>query len=109
MKNMKKLLALVLAVMMVMAMASVASAQTVGIKTAGTGSITINNASKGEKYGVVKLFDATVGANGAINYTGTIPTELTDYFTQDSAGNISKNAEKTDAEIVAAVQGWAAG
>ena len=107
-KQFKTLVALVLAAMMIVGMMSMALAQTVGTASSGTGSITIKNASKGEKYGVVKLFDATVGANGAINYTGTIPAELSEYFTADTAGNISKAAGKTDEQIVAAVQVWAA-
>ena len=58
-------------------------AQTVGTATDGTGSITINNAAKGETYGVMKLFDATVGEGGAISYTGTIPDSLSAFFTKD--------------------------
>lgn len=34
-----------------------------------TGSITIQNAQVGETYKLYKLFDATVGSNGAIAYT----------------------------------------
>nr|MBQ1579471.1 hypothetical protein [Oscillospiraceae bacterium] len=37
----------------------------------------------------VKLFDATVGANGAIAYTGDIPDSMLDFFEKDTAGNIS--------------------
>ena len=82
-------------------------AQTEGTASAGTGSITINNAAKGETYSVVKLFDATVGSEGAISYTGNIPESLKEYFTKDSAGNISRAAGKTDDDIIAAVQAWA--
>ena len=34
-----------------------------------TGTITVQNASKGQTYTLYKLFDATVGSNGAIAYT----------------------------------------
>lgn len=89
--KMRKLFALALAAIMVLAMGITASAQTVGTKTDGTATITINNASKGETYKVYKLFDASVTGteNGSIAYTGDIPEGLAAYFTKDSAGNIS--------------------
>ena len=65
MKNMKKILALLVAVLMIVASMSVAFAKTVGTPAEGKGSIRINNASKGETYGVVKLFDATVSQTAA--------------------------------------------
>lgn len=57
----------------------------------GTGSITITNATSGEKYAIYKLFDATVGLNGEIAYT--LPTNKTltennEWFEVDSAGNV---------------------
>lgn len=61
--------------------------------TATTGTITISNAAKGVEYKVYKLFDATVGADGAISYTGTIPESLKTYFTADNAGNITATSE----------------
>ena len=64
MKNMKKLLALVLAVMMVMALASVAMAD-------GTnGKITIENATVGVTYKAYKILDATYEGDN-IAYTTT--------------------------------------
>ena len=73
-----------------------------------TGTITVQNASKGQTYTLYKLFDATVDGNGAIAYT--VPSGKTldtnDYFKVDTAGNVtakegldvSTNAFKTWAE-----------
>ena len=97
MKNMKKILALVLALMLVVGMVAALA------DTPTTGSITVKNAAKGETYRLYKIFDATVDGNGAISYTGTIPTALADYFTKDSVGVIRKNADKTDDAIAKAV------
>lgn len=98
MKTLKRLSSILLAVFMVMAMAIPAFAQEVNVNK-GKASITISNAAKGETYTIYKLFDATVtGATdgGSIAYTGDIPTGLTDYFTEDSAGNISETAAARD-------------
>ena len=104
----KKILSMALAIAMVMALSVTAFAQTVGTAATGTGSITITNASKGETYKVVKLFDATVNADGsAIAYTGDIPADLAAFFTKDTVGNITKAEGKTDKEITDAVEAWA--
>ena len=102
MKKFRKLLSLVLAMVMVLAMAAPSFAAN------GTGSITINNASKGETYYAYKLFDATV-ANGSIAYTGTIPSELNAYF-EVRAGYIYLKDGVTDIteEFSQALQSWAA-
>ena len=83
------------------------------------GSITVANAAKGETYGLVKLFDATVAVDAQgkeildtdgkpiTNYTGTIPDALKDYLTKDSAGNIFKAEGKTDDEVAKKVAEWA--
>lgn len=50
---------------------------------ANTGSITIENAAKGETYTIYKLFDATIGEGDAIAYKipeGDIPSTLKTYF-----------------------------
>lgn len=98
MKKMKRLAALFLAVVMVMAMGMTAMAdepQSGENETPAT--ITIENASKGETYKIYKLFDAKV-ANGSIAYTGTIPDSLKDYF-EVKAGNIyAKDGASTDSE-----------
>ncbi|WP_045798472.1 SpaA isopeptide-forming pilin-related protein [Streptococcus equinus] len=74
-----------------------------------TGTITVQNASKGQTYTLYKLFDATVGSNGAIAYTlpsGKTAADVATYFDVDSADNVtakggldvSTNAFKTWAE-----------
>ncbi|VED92913.1 Cna protein B-type domain-containing protein [Streptococcus equinus] len=74
-----------------------------------TGTITVQNASKGQTYTIYKLFDATVGSNGAIAYTlpsGKNADQVSTYFDVDTAGNVtakggldvSTNAFKTWAE-----------
>ncbi|WP_274657154.1 SpaA isopeptide-forming pilin-related protein [Streptococcus equinus] len=74
-----------------------------------TGTITVQNASKGQNYTLYKLFDATVGSNGAIAYTlpsGKTAADVATYFDVDSADNVtakggldvSTNAFKTWAE-----------
>ncbi len=103
MKKFSKILSVALLVALVLSL-GVANAFAEG----ETGTITIQNAAMGETYSAYKLFDAYLGDNGAISYKGTIPTSLADYFTTDAVGNILKNTEKTDAQIAAAVQAWAA-
>lgn len=69
MKTMRRLSALLLAVIMVFAMATTAFA-------AGNGTITINAATVGETYKIYKVFDATTqGDNTAYTYTKTGDTD----------------------------------
>lgn len=101
MKNLKKVLAIVIATAMVMAMGLTAFAQTVGTAAEGKGSITISNPSKGIEYKVYKIFDATVSGTDKINYTKSGFTELrngdTVLFEADTAGNITAtDAAKND-------------
>lgn len=114
MKNVKKIMALMLAMVMVLSMAIPAMAQTVGTAAEGKGSITIENAAKGETYGLVKLFDATLTKDSTattdasgIAYTGTIPEELNSIFEKDEAGNIHVKNEVTDQQVTDAVTTWA--
>ena len=114
MKSLKKMMALALAMVMVLAMGITVFAQTEGTAADGKGSITINNAAKGETYSVVKIFGATLtnapatGDSDGIAYTGDIPTALADYFEKDSTGNVRRKASATDdAALVAAVQAYA--
>ncbi len=97
---------------LVMIMAILLSATAILASAADDGSITITNPYDGETYSIVKLFDATLGANGEINYTGTIPTELAAYFTKDGAGNISAtsvamNGTALTEDAVKALTAWA--
>ena len=76
MKKMKKLLSMLLAVIMVLAMAAPSFA-------ANDGSITISNATKEKEYKVYKIFEATLGAEldgeRPISYTATLAQK--DWFT----------------------------
>lgn len=125
MKNMKKLFSLALALVMMMALVVTAGA-------AGTGSITVENASKGEEYKLVKLFDASYNeTTKAIVYTGDIPADFTvteknengedvsvtyklnDFFTKDAQGYISAKTSavgedgKLTVDAVNAIKAWA--
>ena len=84
----KKLLAVMLIVVMVLASAVTAFAEEVKTGKGGDGSITVSNASKGETYKLFKLFDAELGANDAIVYTGTIPAALNSVFEKNSDNHI---------------------
>lgn len=92
MRKIKKLSALMLAVVMALAMSITAFAQTVTLDSADKdgAKITINNAAKGETYSIYKLFDATVGENGEIAYQcpGKIPEGLGAFFSKDSKNNV---------------------
>lgn len=114
MKHTKKLVSLLLALVMVFALAITAFAQTVDSEKDGSASITIENASKGETYKVVKLFDASVTGkeDGSIVYTGTIPESLEAYFETVNGYIQAKDAAKTtdgslSAEAVTALMTWA--
>ena len=107
---MKKIIALIMALALVMGLAITASAQTITVTEGGSATITITNASKGETYSVYKVFGATVtGAEegGSIAYTGDVPSELAGCFVKDAAGNISKKADVTDEAILKALKTWA--
>lgn len=124
MKKIKKVSALMLAVVMALAMSITAFAQTVALDPADgdNATITINNAAKGETYSIYKLFDATVsGDKIAYQYTGnSLPTGLDKFFTKDDEGNVTpkdiildKDSEgkvkgtKMTAELQAALEAWA--
>jgi LPXTG-motif cell wall-anchored protein len=109
---MKKILSLVLALAMVL-MVGAAFAQTEAYTgdDAGSATITIENAARGETYSVVKLFDATVGSEAdgyPIAYTGTIPDTLTDLFEVDSAtGAITAKVTEFTSAHTALLKTWA--
>lgn len=108
MKKMKKFFAVLLAAVMMLAMGVAAFAQDVNSNAGGNGTITIENASKGETYSVYKLFDASVTGteDGSIAYTGDIPESLVAYFTKDSVGNISLKEGVDQTELVSALTDW---
>ncbi len=116
MKNMKKVIALVLATVMVMAMGINVFAQNKDSGQGGSATITITNASNGETYSVSKLFDATVsqstdseGTSTSIAYTGDIPASLSAYFEKNAQGNISlkEGADITQEAFQNALKAWA--
>ena len=115
MKLFKKMLTFVLVAIMSVAMgATSVFAQDVGQDADGKGSITIENAARGETYSVVKIFGATLTSDATattdasgIAYTGEIPDALTNFFTKDSVGNVIKKTNVVDTELIAAVQAYA--
>ena len=117
MKQMKKIASMLLILTVVLTMTvGTAFAQSVDSGKGGTASITIDNASKGETYTVVKLFDASVTgkADGSIVYTGSIPESLNAYFEKD--GNYIKATDAAKAAdgglseaAVTAMKAWAEG
>ena len=111
---MKRFVTILLALVMILSMATTAFAQTVGTAADNTGTITITNAAKGETYTIYKLFDASVTGTdgGSIAYTGEIPAALADYFTKDAAGNITAtdaamNGDQMSDGLKAALKTWA--
>ena len=127
MKLRKKILALLLSMMMILTLGVTALAQEAAPTVdadKGSGSITVQNAAKGETYNLYRLFDATVsaaqteGQADSIVYTGTIPDSLSGYFTADQNGYItaadaawkdpSTKAEMSDG-LRDALKDWAQG
>lgn len=117
MKKMSKMFTLLIAVVMVLGMSTAVFAQTVpdgSTQQDGKGQITVSNAAKGEKYKVIKLFDASVTGTegGSVRYTGDIPDALSAYFEKDEAGNIHATAaagsgDSMSADLKAALKEWA--
>lgn len=105
MKHLKQLLAAALTMLLALAVATPALAQTVDSEKGGAAKITINNAAKDETYAVYKIFDATVTGTdgGSIAYKGEIPASLSSFFTK-SGDYVIKNADATDEAIIAAIQ-----
>jgi len=86
MKNLKKVLSIVLAMAMVLAMTAISGL------AAETGSITINNAADGKEYKIFKIVAADVNASGGIDYDiNSVPDALKQYFktTTKTEGNVS--------------------
>lgn len=68
-----------------------------------TGTITVQNAQAGQTYTLYKLFNATVGDNGAIAYTlpsgKSLDTTGQTYFDVDSAGNVTAKSTTTQSVV----------
>ena len=99
MKHAKKLISMLLALVMLLALGTTAFAQEENIGGSGKATITISNAATGETYTVYKLFDATVTGTegGSISYKGSVPASLATYFEEDAVGNITvKDAAYAD-------------
>ena len=121
MKKMKKIFALLIAMVMVLGMSTSVFAQSASPATvdADNASITVNNPAKGETYNLYKLFDATVAdlAEGEtettkIAYQGTIPESLAAYFENITGADGSTNYVKLKAGVdedamFAALETWA--
>ncbi len=96
---MKKLVSIVLALALVMTI-GLAFAQTESVG-GGTAKITVGNASKGETYSLVKIFDAKRSANEgeSIAYEGDIPEALNGIFQKDATtGEITAKADAVDSD-----------
>ena len=105
MKKMKKIFALLIAMVMVLGMSTSVFAQNVPA-TGGNGpaTITIQNTTPDVDYSVKKAFDATADASGKIAYykldnngnrittVAGMPTGFDTYFAVDTAGNITAKA-----------------
>lgn len=93
MRQVKRLLSIVIMVVMMVGVSVTAFAQESVSGAGGNGSITIENASKGIHYTIYKIFDAKVNADGtSVAYTKKDISE-NPYFKKDSAGNISATEE----------------
>lgn len=82
---MKKLRSIAAFVLVLMLMCSL----TVSVFAAGDGKITVINATEGAQYVLYRVFDATVGENGAISYTYAGTLAENDYFEQDEFGYVT--------------------
>ncbi len=120
MKKFSKILSVALLVALVLsfgAMAYAADEPDTTPVTATTGTITIDNAAKGETYSIVKIFDATIstaatdGQSNSIAYTftGDLPNTLATVFEKiEGTDYVQKKANASDEAIISAVQTYAA-
>ena len=125
---MKKVLALLLAVLMVLSMSMTAYAEGENVYPTGDGSVTISNATVGKEYKIYQFFDATYSTNTAnaveaVSYTisednqffetlfGADGTKENKYFAftpitrEPLYGSVTKRASVNDSELVAYLAG----
>lgn len=107
MKYTKKLLAAVMVMVMALALSAVPAF--------AAGTITVNNAAKGETYAVYKVLDATINDSGGIDYKGPIPEALQDVLAVTTVGTapntysaIDKKAGVSDQDLFDALKQYAA-
>lgn len=107
MNRMKKILASLLAILLLIT--GIGQTSVLAEDPPTTGTITVNNATKGQDYILYKLFDATVG-DGGISYkvpSGKTLAADNTWFSQDSKGNVTA---KSGADLTSdAFKTWAAG
>lgn len=105
MKNIRKILAVVLTMTMLFAMGITAAADTVT-----TGTITIENATKGMTYQAYKLFDATYNDEGGVAYKvpadkkislDTTLFEISSVADADGNHTFGKKSGVSDADVIA--------
>jgi fimbrial isopeptide formation D2 family protein/LPXTG-motif cell wall-anchored protein len=111
-KMKKKIFAIMLIAVMVLASVGTAFAQTTDSGQGGDRTITVSNPSKEETYTLYKLFDATASGTGndaAINYTltGDMPEALADYFQVDEAGNVTAKKDSFSQDDANAIADYA--
>ncbi|KFN88352.1 cell wall anchor [Streptococcus equinus JB1] len=102
MKKIRNVMTLLLAALALLFTGSQVSAQTVDSGQGGAATITIQNAQVDKTYKLYKLFDATVGDNGAIAYTlpsGKTAADVASYFDVDSAGNVTAKSTTTQSVV----------
>lgn len=109
----KKLFSLLLIAVMVLSSFSAVFAQDQGTDAEGKGTITISNPAKGEKYGVVKIFDATVtsgdpAAGITYTYTGELPATLATVFQKDAKNYVTPKEGVSEEAIATAVKNYLA-
>ena len=106
MRQLRRLLSVLVMAVTIVGMSMTAFAQESVSGAGGNGSITIENASKGIVYSIYKVFDAKVNAEGTSVAYSTKNFVDNPYFEKDSVGNISakKEAYKTDSNSFQKVQ-----
>lgn len=94
---MKKVISLVLALVMIMALGTTAFAQTIGNVAEGTGSLTINDAQPGQQYSVYRIFSAIpTGNHVSYKLLDNKTMETNAYFSVDTEGNVTANDAAKD-------------